>query len=336
MQDLRSEIRIPLAPSLQIAKIHLGYSMVKVLYLLLLSSLSISCGVSESELYELQDRNKDLSQEIQMLKKRLDDIDYLKNHSQVVIPNTELKEIRSAANGQVYKIKIQLPRNYDKRTQTYPVLYVIDAETNFGGVGYIVQRLIKDRLIPPLIVVGVAYGTDYETFYKLRSRDLTPIEDEELRMGGRIDPTGGAPKFCQFLSDELFPYIEKQYAVDGSNRTLYGHSYGGLFCTYMLLHKPELFNNYLILSPSLWFGDNLMLSNLDLISKSFDLTNVYMASGELETRIKELQTQFISGIETQNPEGLFVKAEVIQNETHRTIFGPGFTNGMRYLFEENN
>ena len=112
------------------------------------------------------------------------------------------------------------------------MLYVTDAETNFGWVTYIVQRLIKDKLIPPIIVVGIAYGTDYNSFYKLRSRDLTPIESE-MGSTSNPDPAGGAGKFCDFLSNELFPFIDRNYNVKNGERALYGHSYGGLFGTHV-------------------------------------------------------------------------------------------------------
>lgn len=307
--------------------------MKKNLFLILIVLFFSACGIPESEYAALSSQNEALNQELTELKKRISELDYLKDHSQVVLPNTEFKEITAASNGQNYKIKVQLPRDYNQNTQTYPVLYVTDAETNFGGIGYIAQRLMKDKLIPPMIVVGVAYGTDYKTFYELRSRDLTPVEDKDLRMGGKIDPTGGAAKFCDFLSQELFPFIEKNYRIDRTNQTLYGHSYGGLFGTYVLLNQPELFNKYLILSPSLWFKERIMLNQVANLSPTFKAHKVYMASGALEGGIDDLQIQFAAKLKQRDFEGLDFKAEILDNETHRTIFGPGFTNGMRYLFE---
>ncbi len=293
----------------------------------------MGCGVSKSEYSDLKAQNDLLKNQVTDLKSRLNEISYLEDHSQVVLPNTELLDIESSFNGQPYQIKVQLPRNYYQTKEKLPVLYVTDAETNFGGVGYIVQRLIKDKLIPPMIVVGIAYGTDYKTFYELRSRDLTPTIDSDLKLGGKTDPTGGAPEFCNFLAEELFPLIEENYRVDGDDRTLYGHSYGGLFGSYVLLNRSDLFNNYLILSPSLWFNDTMMLNQVDTFANGFINTKVYMASGELEGRIDDLQTDFSEKLIANGLEGLNLKAEVMENETHRTIFGPGFTDGMRYLFQ---
>ncbi len=307
--------------------------MKRIIYFILVISLGLSCGVPKSKHSALQQENINLREEINALKSKVNEIDYLSNYSQVVLPGTELKEINSKINGQIYKIKIQLPRDYHQNTDEYPVLYVTDAETNFGGVGYIVQRLIKDKLIPPMIVVGIAYGTDYKSFYELRSRDLTPVEDSKLEMGKKNDPTGGAPAFCKFIEEELFPLIEKEYRVNPDSRSIYGHSYGGLFASYVLLKESHLFNNYLILSPSLWYKNEFMIQEADLFSTKLTPTRVYMGSGELEGRIDDLQTKFASRLKAKQHEGLFIKDEVLKNETHRTIFGAGFTNGMRFLFE---
>ena len=115
----------------------------------------------------------------------------------VELANTEVRRLTSRHVNQEFQLKIAFPKSYhSQQERRYPVLVVTDAETNFGAVAYAVQRLAKDGLIPETLVVGIAYNTSYKEFYRLRSRDLTPVVDAELRMGnGAVDPTGGAPDF---------------------------------------------------------------------------------------------------------------------------------------------
>ncbi|MEM8968163.1 MAG: alpha/beta hydrolase-fold protein [Bacteroidota bacterium] len=284
----------------------------------------------------LEEENRELRNAIADLEEQNQKLSASSRYSEVVLPNTELRELTSTLNGQTYQIKVKLPRGYEDGSMSYPVLYVTDAETNFGGITYIVQRLIKDRLIPPLLVVGIAYGTDYDTFYELRSRDLTPVEDKELTFGSKTkpDPTGGADKFSDFLAKELFPFIEENYRVKPNDRALYGHSYGGLFGSYVLLEKPALFNRYLLLSPSFWYYDDMMLDEVKTAQLALEPTRLYMASGEHEGRIDDLQIEFIARLSERSIENLMIEAEVMENETHRTIFGSGFTDGMRFLYGE--
>ena len=295
----------------------------------------LSCNGRNSEIVIIKNENAKLQEKVDILLERVAQSNYLKDHAQVHLPNTELHTITSVNNGHSYLIKVYLPRGYEKGSATYPVLYVTDAETNFGGITYIVQRLIKDQLIPPMIVVGIAYGTDYESFYSLRSRDLTPWEDTLSVMGrGPFpDPTGEADSFIDFVSEELFPFVNKHYRIKPAKRALYGHSYGGLFGTYVLLFKTGLFNKYLLLSPSLWFTNDRMLQEIEQVDVQFNNTKLYMASGDLEGSIDDLQIQFEAKLNQRQFEDLEYKIELMENETHRSIFGRGFTNGMRYLYD---
>lgn len=296
-----------------------------------------ACNQDKSQLTNLQSENDSLKIKVAELELLLEEKQILDNLENVTLANTEIKELSSTYNNQKYQLKISFPKNYFKnKSKKYPVLYVIDAETNFGGVSYIVQRLIKDKLIPEILVVGIAYNTTYKNFYRLRSRDLTPIEDKNLRIGkNEVDPTGGAPKFSDFIEHELFPFIEKNYRVQSDDRAIYGHSYGGLFGSYTLLENSQLFNKYLILGPSLWYYDKVLVKELTDKNVNFNQnTRVYMASGEHDRRIQEYQEEFAQILRQKNPPNLVIKSEVMPNETHRTIFGIGFTNGMRFLYEE--
>ncbi|WP_075341917.1 alpha/beta hydrolase [Tenacibaculum agarivorans] len=314
-------------------KIH---SYITTIFTLLV--LPTACNNKTSLDSQLKVENDSLKQEILTLKTQIKLTDSLKKYtSKVTIANTDVKELTSKFNNQKYQIKISYPKNYFKNsTKRYPVLYVIDAETNFGGISYIVQRLIKDKLIPEILVVGIAYNTDYKNFYRLRSRDLTPLEDKGLKMGNhRVDPTGGAPKFSDFLKFELFPFIEKEYRIKKEDRAIYGHSYGGLYGSYALLDRPNLFNRYLLLGPSLWYKDKLLVNQVSNQKLSFNkTTKLYMGSGEFDLRIKDYQEEFVNLLQKKNISNLKIKSEVVKNETHRTIFGVGFTNGLRFIYTQ--
>ena len=271
------------------------YFMKKYYYLFTILFLT-ACNGNKLQLDQLNVENEALKKQIKELESQNT---MLRTTEQVTLANTAVEELQSSFNNQRYQIKVSFPKSYfSNPDQRYPVLYIIDAETNFGGVSYIVQRLIKDKLIPEILVVGIAYNTDYRDFYRLRSRDLTPVEDKDLRMGKYIDPTGGAPAFSDFIELELFPFIDEKYRTITEDKALYGHSYGGLYGSYALLEKTQLFNRYLLLGPSLWYKDRLMIDQV----KAKDIkvnkgTRFYMGSGEFDRGISELQVQFVQILE---------------------------------------
>jgi len=84
------------------------------------------------------------------------------NFSPVTIPNSELRFLKSRLLGKEYKIQVALPTGYAESKETYPVLYLLDADTFFGTIAETVRFLVASRKmfsieVPDMIVVGVGY-----------------------------------------------------------------------------------------------------------------------------------------------------------------------------------
>ena len=246
----------------------------------------------------------------------------------VTLDNTEHRQLTSSINGETYQIYVKLPRDYGTSGKRYPVLYVTDAETNFGGTGYIVQRLMKDHLVPDMIVVGVAYGSSYDAFYQLRARDLTPVPVDGWRN------SGGAEAFRKFMLTDLFPFVGEHYRVT-DDRAYYGHSFGGLFGFHVLLTAPEMFDRYLLLSPSLWWADRTIFESATAASGTTSAARVYVGIGELESsHMVSDHLAMVNLLDSVEGSRLTVKSEILPDETHRTVFGTGFTRGLRFLYAD--
>jgi predicted alpha/beta superfamily hydrolase len=141
-------------------------------------------------------------------------------------------------------IWIRTPQGYDQGTSTYPVLYLTDGPGHINEIGSTIDFLVGNNRMPPLIVVGIA-NTD-------RTRDLTPTRSDEKAPDGTVAfPTsGGADHFLDFIQSELMPEIDKQYRV-APYRIFSGHSFGGLLAIHILTTRPDMFQAYIAVSPSL-------------------------------------------------------------------------------------
>jgi predicted alpha/beta superfamily hydrolase len=73
--------------------------------------------------------------------------------------------------------------------------------------------------------------------------------------------TGGAPQFLNFIETQLIPKMEQDYQAKTAreSRVILGHSYGGLFGEYAFCIRNNVFGNYIMLSPSLWFDNYIPL-----------------------------------------------------------------------------
>lgn len=127
----------------------------------------------------------------------------------------------------------------------YPVLYLLDGEAHFYGTVGMVQALSQANLngiLPEMIIVGIENTN--------RTKDLS----------SGIQAGGTKPVFCDFIANELIPYIEKNFPAS-AYRCMVGHSLGGLMALDLLANRSELFNAYIAIDPSLWFDQQKHLQN---------------------------------------------------------------------------
>ncbi|HEU4522990.1 MAG TPA: alpha/beta hydrolase-fold protein [Thermoanaerobaculia bacterium] len=250
----------------------------------------------------------------------------------VALPNTEVRTLKSEANGIEYKVYVALPNGYEEGSRRYGVLYALDADYSFAIARNVVEHLSDRDHLEPLIVVAIAYGGPPQ--YRLnRTRDYTPTHTLEGGYGPEMQKhSGGGVKFRQFLTKELVPFIDRTYRTDPDKRALSGHSYGGLFTTWtMLTTGTSVFDRFIIVSPSLWYDDRMIF---DLLETSKPAGRVYMAAGAMENSIMATDLRRLArSLRTPARPGLALREEVLPGETHNSIYPSAFSRGLRFVFE---
>ncbi len=137
------------------------------------------------------------------------------------------------------------------------------------------------------------------------------------------------------------PYMESNYRVDIEDNTIAGHSYGGLFPSYVLFNKPETFDRYVLLSPSLWYMQGIVFEYEEEYSKSHsDLpVRVFLSAGLEEktyTRnISEGVRRLVEVLEGRNYGGLVYEAAFFEDENHMSVVPASFTRGIISVFKPN-
>lgn len=191
----------------------------------------------------------------------------------------ETLSFRSDVLGEDRVLNIYLPLNYTADSlRNYPVIYLLDGsiDEDFQHVSGLVQfgSFAWINWVPESIVVGIANVN--------RQRDFTfPTTIEQDKVS--FPATGGSANFISFLDQEVKPLIQDTYRTD-SVSTLIGQSLGGLLATEILFSKPELFDNYVIVSPSLWWDAESLLSKS--LSVNLSTKSVAIAVGQ-EGKIME-------------------------------------------------
>ncbi len=228
-----------------------------------------------------------------------------------------------------FYIQVSFPNNYENSDRVYPVIYLLDADASFGMVKGITWWLNFEQIIPDVIIVGIAYKKGW---WQKRSRDYTPTKVSKNNWG-KWPNSGGADNFLAFIDEELNPSLAK-YRINWKNKTIVGHSFGGVFATYALLTKPEIFDNYISLSPALIWGNNyLMTLTLEKLKNKKSKTLVYTAVGELdEVNIVEPWKVFNEYIGQETIETLRWNKKIYTNQTHSSVLAVAISDGLRVIF----
>ncbi|NIK33526.1 hypothetical protein FHY15_002688 [Xanthomonas arboricola] len=167
-----------------------------------------------------------------------------------------------SADGQRhYRVRIATPKAAPPAAG-HPVVYLLD--------GNAALMELDERLLDSLtthgdapVLVFIADDSALRIDAVGRSLDYTPARYSDGRVEtDPLDPqrrTGGAAAFAQLIATRIRPQVEARVAVDRQRQTLWGHSYGGLFVLQVLLTQPQLFQHYVAVDPSLWWGDGFIV-----------------------------------------------------------------------------
>jgi predicted alpha/beta superfamily hydrolase len=251
---------------------------------------------------------------------------------------TEVQQLHSKITGYDYVISVALPAVYQRDQQArFPAFYLLDAHMAFGTVTEGSRLLNYSEQIPPVLIVGIAVGarTPVEQA-RFRNFAFTPRlngKDNDAGTGnGGEAPNGGAPLFLRSLKEEIIPLIESTYRTS-AYRALGGYSISALFTSYALLASPETFQRYVLVSPSLWWGNGALIQQVSALSKTGPQKGrqVFIAYGsEEEKDIVDGSQAFARALRASTD--AVVELRVGQNEDHFLGLGVNYVRGLFYLY----
>ena len=241
----------------------------------------------------------------------------------------ERVQIKSQVLGEERSVLVSLPPRYTARAgERFPVLYMTDGDAHIQHTSGTVAFLARNARMPEMIVVGIS-NTD-------RTRDLTPTHVEQLpgQPNARFPTSGGADKFLKFIETELIPLVESKYRTQ-PYRALAGHSLGGLFAVHAMLTRPELFNSYIAVSPSLQWDNFVMLGRVGEFFKARKEYNrtLFASLGNEPGDIGEAFKRFREELARQQVKGFVWEAVNYDDEDHGSVVLRSHYAGLRKIYD---
>ncbi|MDH3208495.1 MAG: alpha/beta hydrolase-fold protein [Gemmatimonadota bacterium] len=262
----------------------------------------------------------------------------------------------SSATGREYQVSIALPLGYYESNEAYSVLVGVDANGQFGTLTETARLLRLGSQIPPLVVVGIGYPMGgYQSvtrprrlheFYPTAIDDYVQIMAEAFPDSPPPFGSGGGPELLDFIANDALPYVDSHYRTRPTGRALYGHSAGGAFAFYSLLHSEGAFSRYIIASPAFWYDDRVAFrietahaaQHRELPARAFFSVGLLetedssppLGSGRMISNLRDM----LNVLTGRDYEGFQWDSHFFEDENHQSVIGPSISRGLRYIYAE--
>jgi len=230
------------------------------------------------------------------------------------------------------KIWALLPHDYDTSEESYPVLYLQDAQNLFNenadfGNWEIDKKLavMSDYGIGKIIIIAVEHA---------ESERL-----QEYNVGRTLLGTGSGKQYIRFLTDTLKPFVDKTFRTksDRESTGIGGSSMGGLVSIFSGLIYPEVFGKLMVFSPSLWVIPKIKLGFLDFFEPLETRLYLYAGGDESDTMIShvtKLQKRLLKRESLQGK--MKIRLSINMDGKHNEVYwSDEFPKAIEWLFFSN-
>lgn len=251
--------------------------------------------------------------------------------------------ISSKITGNDYDLYISFPGDYSvKDTLHYPVLYVLDGMHYYPLLNQ--ARTVMDWAggLQDVIIVCISSGKDFLQWFTNRTLDYTPSAspagERNMEKGYGLSDgalqSGGASRFLSSIKEEIVPFIDKHYKTT-SDRGIAGHSFGGLFAAYCLVHSPDYFSRYGINSPSFWWDDQKLLTESKAVLDAYPAikAKVFLSAGAVESSgIVPPSVRFVYDLKSRRNKGIETEWTLFEKENHFSVVPAALSRTLSVLY----
>lgn len=238
-------------------------------------------------------------------------------------------ELRSRILGDVRKLAVYLPPHYGDERRTFPVVYLLDggASEDFHHITAIAAISAAYGMTQEVIIIGIE-GRDRR--HDLTSPSSNPLDRKSM-------PTaGGAEAYRHFLLSEVKPWAEGRFRTSGRS-ALMGESLAGLFVVETALTAPTSFDDFVAVSPSLWWsnGDLSRGAAAALARHDFRGRRIWLAIADEPTYYPEMKDgldRLVAALRTTRVNAPAWSLTSMPTETHATIYHPAAMAAFRAIF----
>lgn len=202
-------------------------------------------------------------------------------------PAARLTELtfESRVLGNSRTVWVSVPQGWSASAGPYPFVIVFDGHARHTAPA-VRDTLVADGQARPCVVVLV---------------------DEA---GRRQDELTGNPAFTAALTDELVPWLRREFAVSqhACDVAVSGKSFGGLCAGWTALQAPEVFGNAIMHSPSAWYHPDLALGHGAASTQGVEMKPAPQSPAGVTDRVDQGTPPGLAAVADADPVPLLIEA----------------------------
>lgn len=224
--------------------------------------------------------------------------------------------------------EVFLPEDFHDQKDSVDLLVVLDGN-QYAGIASNTAYLYEfGEKIRPTVVLSLPSTA------KSRWEQYTPTKATADNDGGE-DPlyqyTGNFGNFSKFMETELIPYLEKTYGVQFCEKTIFGHSMGGLGVLSFLVLSPAIFDNYISASPSTMYDDHFIFKKIEE-SGSLRFQAVFLTAALNDANGYRENVNWLSRYLTDHQvANQRIGVKIYETETHGTSGVKSLIDGLEFI-----
>lgn len=277
------------------------------------------------------------------------------------LPGTVQFELEPMDGGDPYRILLFIPKE-EPPAGGWPLLVMTDGNATFP---FAFASTVTQAPYPSGtnvdwgVVAAIGYPTDEAYDGMRRAWDLGPPPVKSYPPyveGGPPVRIGGSGQLVDFIEHRLFPRLDAMTRIDPTRRSLFGHSFGGLFALYALFERPSLFANWIAASPTIYWEASEILNNeagrqpvagpsvfLHLSAGEYEgdaLAPFQYRNEDAASRIEKRKSERTVALAREMADrlhdpatGIRTQFELFAGQTHMSVLGPAVNRAVSIAFE---
>lgn len=277
-----------------------------------------------------------------------------------LLPGTVYFDMAPVSGGEPYRILLFVPKG-EPPAGGWPLMVMTDGNATFP---FAVSSLMTQAPYPTGtgvgwgVVAAIGYPGDEPYNALRRAWDLGPPPIKSYPPyfeGGPAVRIGGTGELLEFIEIKLLPRLAGIVRLDPARRSLFGHSFGGLFTLYALFERPGLFANWIAASPTIyWEGSEILNNETGRQRVPGNTAFLHLSAGEFEgdrlapfqyrnedaaTRLEKRKTERTVALAQEMAErlngsddGIRTQFELFAGQTHMSALGPAVNRAVSIAF----